>query len=181
LLLKGKGEYDADGSSVLVPGAPPKGSLASAKVGTEGSKQNENNAQAGERGQRALTEKDKREGKGSIKDDLARIDSQRRGLSTELADVRAQEAAMTKSFDTTPQAKDGIAARRKTLEGQFKTLNDRYDALDARLAAQGGGTTPPAAKPASPASKDTFVTGKTYKDSKGNRAKYLGNNKWEPV
>jgi len=47
LLLKGKGEYDADGSSVLVPGAPPKGSLASAKVGTEGSKQNENNAQAG--------------------------------------------------------------------------------------------------------------------------------------
>ncbi len=30
-------------------------------------------------------------------------------------------------------------------------------------------------------SQDKFTVGKVYKDGKGNRAKYLGNNKWEPM
>ena len=39
----------------------------------------------------------------------------------------------------------------------------------------------PANTPANAQRADKFTAGQVYKDANGNRAKYLGNNKWEPV
>ena len=44
-----------------------------------------------------------------------------------------------------------------------------------------GSVTGPANTPANAQRADKFTAGQVYKDANGNRAKYLGNNKWEPV
>lgn len=80
---------------------------------------------------------------------------------------------------------DDIAAGNLTpQEAQSKLENALFDPMRALMqnaigAPQAGPATNPRVPPAPAA--DKFKAGKTYTDSKGKKAKYLGNGKWEPV
>jgi hypothetical protein len=80
---------------------------------------------------------------------------------------------------------DDIAAGNLTpQEAQAKLENALFDPMRALMqnaigAPQAGPATNPRVPPAPAA--DKFKAGKTYTDSKGKKAKYLGNGKWEPV
>jgi hypothetical protein len=69
-------------------------------------------------------------------------------------------------------------------EAQTKLENALFDPMRALMqnaigTPQAGPATNPRVPPAPAA--DKFKAGKTYTDSKGKKAKYLGNGKWEPV
>lgn len=183
MVSQGKPVMD-DGSDVLTGKAEP-GSLAAARMATEGTKQQADRAQAGKYSEEAKRERGKREGTSpeSINEDLKLLDSERKKITSELADVRAAEKEATKYGDDGKLA--DLTPRRKALEAQAAQLNNEYGTLRQTLADRRAGKQGalPAAQPKADVGKtaDRFEVGKVYRDKAGNRAQYLGGNKWQPL
>jgi len=130
---KGVQQYDSGDDRF----SPATGALTAAKIGAE-------KALAADRSQKAISEKDKREGSGSIKEEMAVLKTQAAAIDKELADVRSQENS-TSFFSLSDQEKKRINGRRIKLEERYDALNN--DIAELRQQLKGGGTTPPAARP----------------------------------
>ena len=116
-------------------------------------------ALAGERREQSATIKDKREGTGSIKDDLSLVQGQRVALGQQLQDLRAQEADF--QLMRNPEAAAAVKARRVDLERQSADLDAQYKKLggllDQKRNAGKSAAQPPAAPPAPAASPQAAV------------------------
>lgn len=116
----------ANGTSTITGAALPN-SRAQAQIRAD-------DALAGEREAKAATEVDKREGKGSIRDDIAVLESQRKALDSQMKDARLVEKELADAgFRTKPEDLAAAKARRKDLEGRDAALQQRIEGLANRL------------------------------------------------
>ncbi len=133
-----------DGSN-LATGAVVPGSLDAARIRSEG-------ALAGERAAKTDTEKDKVSGKGSVKEDLALIDSQRKAIDVRLNNARAMYNEATKmGNDAEATAQKSMMNR---LQAQYDNLDAQYTTVAGKLAARDGKGTLPTAIATKPSAAD---------------------------
>ena len=99
-------------------------------------------ALAGERKEATKTIVEKRDGTGSIKDDLGLVQGQRVALGQQLQDLRAQEADFQLMRD--PTAAAAVKARRADLDRQSADLDAQYKKLGGLLDQKRNGGKPPA-------------------------------------
>lgn len=104
-------------------------------------------------------------------DQLTRLLTQKR-LEADNADKLALKF-MDPRDPAAKQARESAAAARASMATIEAALREKL-----RIASPPASPTAPPAAP-KPAGGDQFTVGKTYKDGKGNVAKYLGNGKWE--
>lgn len=87
------------------------------------------------------------------------------------ADVRVARTALSKAVGG--KQREAAQADLDEAEGRLRNAQAQRDDFRAPRSGQKQGD--------GAASGDKFVAGKVYKDAKGNRARYLGNGKWQPL
>lgn len=125
--LNMRGHATSGASGNLVTGAVEPGTVASATVNEKRAAAGEHSAIAGEHLAKTGVIKDERDGKVSIKAQLATLDAQRKQLANDRADVKAQESALKGQFG------DDVDSTRKQLSARRTSLDARADQLDADI------------------------------------------------
>lgn len=131
MIGQGKPAYNEDGS--VVSGEVGKGTVAEAKVKRDTGAANNSNASAGEHGAKTKTITDERDGKVSIKAQVAAIAEERKALAGSRADVKAQEAALKGQFgDDVDSQRRALSARRVELDRRDDDLAKKIGELQTR-------------------------------------------------
>lgn len=137
-LINDSKEVNKDGTNVVTGNVTP-GSLDAARIKAEG-------ALAAERGQKATTELDKREGKGAIKSEIDSLKERRVGAGQLLnnAQKALDEAVRMGENEAAKNAREQADAARKTMAA----IDGELVSLSARLQEKAGVKPKPAAEPA---------------------------------
>lgn len=130
LVGQGKDAYTGDGDAIT--GEVRKGTVAASKVRENDAQAASSRAAAGKYSEEARSERDGREGKGAIKQDIAAVREQRIKLSADLADLRAREKVLAETLPNSDELA-GVKARREELEQQSRRLDERMEKLATKL------------------------------------------------
>jgi hypothetical protein len=140
-MISGEKPAFDDGSSVA-SGRVAKGSLAEAKVGTERAKQGAEGALARKRGEETKTEVDKREGKGSIKEEISVLQQRRLGAEKLMADARKALTESVKMGNEADAEMDRVTI--KAAQASLSAIDSQLTGLTTRLQEKAGAQKAPA-------------------------------------
>lgn len=120
-------------------------------------------------------------GKDDTKEWLSIISEQRKGVATDLAQLRAdKKAGLEGVFD--PDDRKKIAAKfdaaMRPIAAKVESIDDKVEAVTARLLEKTGAPKIEKKEQKEPKKEDKFIVGKKYMDASGNVKTYGGNGVW---